>query len=664
MPLRSKVSEGSVKPRKKCKAAPVEGTSEVRSPKGKKRARTDPPSCQESKKSRTEQSSQSDETDISQMSESTKKVLSGRGITALFEIQAKAFRPAFEGRDVVGRAKTGCGKTLAFVLPLVERILSQGWAKEQTGRRTPLCISLAPTRELAKQILTDFEGVGGAAGLYTSCFYGGTPFGPQCEQARSGIDVLVCTPGRMLDHIRRGTIDLSRCRMLVLDEADEMLSMGFQEDVDAILNALPQDKVQKLLFSATIPKWVNALVSKHLHEPVQIDVAGEDVNATNLLIKHQCVSCPPQMRGDCIGDLCKIHAGCFGRTLVFTDTKKECDELATNEKLRTIGASVLHGDISQGMRETVMESFREGRVRCLVATDVAARGLDVPAVDLVVQTHPPTDLDKYVHRAGRTARGGREGTCVTFYSYNEEKVLRLLEHKKGIKLQRISPPQPVDVVAAAAGDAVKQLDHVHQDSVDAFADKARELIADRGADVALAAALAALTGHSRRLKGRSLLSAFEGYTAMRLDSEREFESESKGWWMLRNTLSQEIMGQIKGMSLCEGRRACIFDVPDDLVTIVLRAPWWKSLTVSVAKELPDLIKKHCDLDAAKSWIQQRWQRIRDHKKTDNFAGNTSRGTEQSRGRGAGMGRGSGRGSADRDGPRQGGFGRGVGRGRA
>merc|ERR1719375_1769516 len=159
--------------------------------------------------------------------------------------------------------------------------------------------------------------------------------------------------------------------------------MGFSEDVDAIMAALPQEPgvVQKLLFSATLPQWVNALKAKHLKDPLTIDVAGNDQNATNLKITHKSISCPPFARGDCLGDLCKVHAGAFGKTLVFTDTKKECDELSSNEKLMNIGAGVLHGDITQAQREVTMEGFRSGRIRCLIATDVASRGLDVPNVD-------------------------------------------------------------------------------------------------------------------------------------------------------------------------------------------------------------------------------------------------------------------------------------------
>jgi len=602
--------------------------------------------------------------DVPELSAATRQVLSGRGIHSLFEIQQKAFGPAFAGGDVVGRAKTGCGKTLAFVLPIVERIRTQGLVVESGCRRTPICVAVAPTRELARQIFGDFEAVGEVAGLRVKCFYGGTAFGPQCQDLRDGIDIVVCTPGRLLDHVRRLTVDLSHCRALVLDEADEMLSMGFQEDVDSIMEALPRENVQKLLFSATLPKWVNALVSKHLRDPVWIDVTrDDDKNATNSMIVHKCVSCPPHMRGDCIGDLCKVHAGHFGKTLVFTGTKKECDELAANDKLAAIGAGVLHGDIGQNQRDSVMDGFRSGRIRCLVATDVAARGLDVPAVDLVVQTHPPQDLDMYVHRAGRTARAGREGTSVTFYTQREEYIIQLLEHKRGIKMQRVGPPQPADIVRAAVADAVKRLDHVHQDSVDAFSSKARELVAERGAEVALAAALAALTGHERRLRGRSLLSAFEGFTAMLLESDRDIEKDSKGWYLLRQMLPEDIVRSCKGLVMCKGGRSCVFDVPDDMAPRVLQAKLWHSVRISVPVELPELQGRHWDLCSAAQQLsqnkQERWKRIQEKKsaeksdRSEKWPRCDAQGSELSRGSGRGRSGGLGRGL---------GIGRGVGSG--
>lgn len=603
--LSPKLAPKPIKLKKKRKTQDGAKETELKDGLAKKKAKNEKPPPEVPKDGRADLGV-CDVADIQDISEDTRKALEHRNIRRLFEIQQKAFAPSFAGKDVVGRAKTGCGKTLAFVLPVVERIRANGFAKH-ASKKTPLSVTIAPTRELAKQIFNDFELLGKAAGLNVKCFYGGTAFGPQCDDLRAGVEVLVCTPGRLLDHLRRGTADLSKCKTLILDEADEMLSMGFQEDIEAVMDYLPKSDCQKMLFSATLPKWVNALVSKHLQSPVWIDVTQDaEGGNNNKLITHQCVQCPPQMRADCIGDLCKVHAGAYGKTIVFVNTKKDCDELASNDKLMAIGAGVLHGDIPQNTRETTMEGFRCGRIRCLVATDVAARGIDVPAVDLVVQTRPPQDLESYIHRSGRTGRAGRPGTSICFYSYSEEYILRLIEHKKGIKMQRVGPPQPTDVVSSAAEDAVRQLDHVHQASVDAFLEKAREIIADRGAEVALAASLAALTGHTRELRGRSLLSAFEGQTAMILESERTIETDSKGWYLLRQFLPADIVERCKGCKRCKDDKRCIFDVPNDLVLKVLEAECWKGNKIYVAKDLPELQERETDLQAAS-------QRLKDNK---------------------------------------------------
>jgi len=528
---------------------------------------------------------------------------------------------------------------------------------------------MAPTRELAKQIHTEFACIASAHGLVAACLYGGAPFGPQCDELRAGLDVVVATPGRLLDHIRRETISLQSVRFVILDEADEMLSMGFQDDVEDILSHVPSSS-QKLLFSATMPKWVKALVSKHLDAGhAVVDVVGEGAeNQANKNITHECISCAPFERGETLADLCKVHAGAFGKTLVFTDTKKECDELAQNAKLVAMGAGVLHGDIPQNAREVTMENFRTGKIKLLIATDVAARGLDVPNVDLVVQTHPPQDLDTYVHRSGRTARGGRTGTCVTFYSRNEEYMLRLLQHKKGIPIRRRGPAQPSEIVAQAARDAVRQVDHIHQDNVEAFTKVAEELLAERESPVfLLAASLAAMTGYTERIKFRSLLTSYEGAQAMLLDSEREIEQPSKAWYLLRQMVPHEVSEACKGMQVVKGRRAAIFDCPQEHVPKVLNAQCWRGIKFSVATELPELephpnhqgnsveddMRQHADSQ------KRRWEKIKGYRSRE-AAEKQERRERFGDGDGKGKGRGKGKGKGGADG---GAKGKGKGRGR-
>lgn len=557
---------------------------------------------------------------VAGLSKITRQVLQGRGFTSLLEVQHRSFEPIFTGKDTVGRAKTGTGKTLAFCLPVFERIVADGLSDGKAGRK-PLMVGLAPTRELAKQINVELSLVATAHSLKATCLYGGTPFGPQVDAIRAGLDVVIATPGRLLDHLKRGTLFLDAARFFVLDEADEMLSMGFQEDIEAILSHCPTS-AQKLLFSATLPNWVQSIITKHLRQDyVTVDVVGKDANKTNANITHQCISCSPFERGDTLADLCKVHAGSFGKTLVFTDTKKDCDELAKHPTLVQMGAGVLHGDIPQASREVAMENFRTGKLRLLLATDVAARGLDVPNVDLVVMTRPPGDLDTYVHRSGRTGRAGRSGTAVIFYTRNEEYLIRLLQHKKGIPITRRGPPQPSEIVSQAARDSVRQIDQIHQDNVDAFAKVAEELLAERGSAVfLLSAALAAMTGYTSRIKCRSLLSSFEGTVAILLESEKEIEATTKAWFLLRKHVPEWLSALCRGMQVVKGKHAAIFDCPQEHQDIILKAECWRGIKFSVAKELPELElhpnaggSVQDDLRKQSEWRARKWDKIKGYK---------------------------------------------------
>merc|ERR1719296_18496 len=337
-----------------------------------------------------------------------------------------------------------------------------------------------------------------------------------------------------------------------------------------------------------------------------------------------------------------------------------------------MGAGQLHGDIPQNAREVTMENFRSGKIRLLIATDVAARGLDVPNVDLVVMCRPPADLDTYVHRSGRTARGGRSGTCCVFYTRNEEYLLRMLQRKKGITLKRRGPPQPSEVVAQAARDAVRQVDHIHQDNVDAFAKVAEEMLAERGSPVfLLSACLAAMTGYTAQIKHRSLLTCYLGCVAIQLKSEQVIESTSKAWYLLRKNVSDEVATAAKAMQLaCDGYSA-IFDVPQAMVDQVIKAETWKGVKFSVATELPDLQANRPGGFSAGDDEQQfadnqkrRWDKINSYRQRESeqkqatregAAKGTGRGFKRrfedgaeaggggGRGRGAGGGRGGGRG---------------------
>eukprot|EP00928_Gymnodinium_smaydae_P052934 TRINITY_DN37051_c0_g1_i1.p1 TRINITY_DN37051_c0_g1~~TRINITY_DN37051_c0_g1_i1.p1 ORF type:complete len:743 (-),score=216.29 TRINITY_DN37051_c0_g1_i1:238-2466(-) len=611
--------------------------------------------------------------EVGKLSKETKAWLTSRQITTLFEVQHRSFEPVFAGKDTVGRAKTGCGKTLAFVLPLVERIVADGLSSGKAGRK-PLMLGLAPTRELARQIHSVLDPLAAVHSLKAACLYGGAPFGPQCGEVRAGLDCVIATPGRLLDHLQRDTLSAEAVRFVVLDEADEMLSMGFQEDVETILSKVPAG-AQKLLFSATMPKWVSGLIGKHLKKDhTVVDVVGDRAdNQANANITHQCISCSPMERGDTLADLCKTFAGSFGKTLVFTDTKKECDELAQHPTLIQMGAGQLHGDLPQNARDVTTENFRTGKIRILIATDVAARGLDIDNVELVVMVRPPRDMETYIHRSGRTGRGGKKGTCIVFYTLREEYMVRLLRKQKGIPIKRRGPPQPHEVVAQAARDCVRQLDTIHQDNVDAFTKVAEELLAERGEPTfILAAALAAMTGYTARIKSRSLLTSFEGSTAMILESDRGIDKTGKAWYLLRNMLPESATQGIKAMTLVKGGYSAIFDCPQDQVPTVLKAELWKGTKLSVAEELPELEAHEStsladDIQQHREQQQRHWERIKGKKSDGDGKGGKGKGKDRDGdGKGKGKGKDKGKGKfKGKDGHEadSGGGGRGRGGGR-
>eukprot|EP00795_Rhopilema_esculentum_P008058 gene8058-13973_t len=389
------------------------------------------------------------------ISSKTVKKLQERGITHLFPIQAKTYDYVYDGCDIIARAKTGTGKTLSFALPLCEKLREIKQVKDKG--RPPMVLTLAPTRELANQILKEFELIKSKK-LSTVCVYGGVSYDSQEAAFRNGLDILVGTPGRIFDHMERGNLDLSKLKHVVLDEADRMLEMGFQEKVDEILkNAYTQGKPQTLLFSATVPTWVSKASKKYMGEDKKlVDLVGEEGDQTACGVEHKALRCPYHERAATIADIVQVYSGAHGRAMIFTSTKKEANELALNSVLKQ-ETQVLHGDINQAQREITLSSFREGKIRVLVATDVASRGLDIPEVDLVIQTEPPADIDSYIHRSGRTGRAGRTGVCIVFYKPNQEYLLQAVEKQAGIKFMRIGAPQPSDIIKASAKDATSKI---------------------------------------------------------------------------------------------------------------------------------------------------------------------------------------------------------------
>ena len=340
------------------------------------------------------------------LGENIVRVLAELGAATPFPIQAATVAPILEGRDVLARGRTGSGKTIAFGAPLVESILrSQAGSRREFGR-SPKALVLAPTRELALQIDRTIQPIARSVGLFTTQIYGGVPQARQVGALKKGVDIIVGTPGRIEDLVEQGKLDLSDVRIAVLDEADHMCELGFLEPVQRILR-LTADGSQKLLFSATLDREVAALVDEFLVEPAVYEVAGEDQDSST--IEHRVLVIDHRDKAEILTSLVDRD----GKTLVFARTRAYAEMLAEQFDEAGIAAVALHGDLNQQKRTRNLEKLTSGRVNVLVATDVAARGIHVDDIDLVIQADAPDEYKTYLHRSGRTGRAGREGRVVT-----------------------------------------------------------------------------------------------------------------------------------------------------------------------------------------------------------------------------------------------------------
>ncbi|KAL5977354.1 DEAD-box ATP-dependent RNA helicase 53, mitochondrial [Asimina triloba] len=358
------------------------------------------------------------------------RALSKKGITKLFPIQRAVLEPAMQGRDMIGRARTGTGKTLAFGIPIMDKII-QFNAKHGRGRN-PLALVMAPTRELARQVEKEFRE--SAPILDTICVYGGVPISSQMNTLDYGVDVVVGTPGRIIDLLKRGALNLSEVQFVVLDEADQMLNVGFDEDVEIILEKIPQ-KHQSMMFSATMPNWIRRLTQKYLKDPVTIDLVGDSDKKLAEGIALYSIASDTFSKPSILGPLITEHAK-GGKCIVFTQTKRDADRLS-HSMGHSFRCEPLHGDISQNQRERTLAGFRDGRFNILIATDVAARGLDVPNVDLIIHYELPNSSEIFVHRSGRTGRAGKTGTAILIYTEQQTRSVRVIEQDVGCKFKEL-----------------------------------------------------------------------------------------------------------------------------------------------------------------------------------------------------------------------------------
>ena len=347
------------------------------------------------------------------------KALAAEGYTTPTPIQAQAIPGVLAGRDLMGIAQTGTGKTAAFALPILHRLAAERRPALRAGTRA---LILSPTRELATQIAESFRTYGKHTGLTVAVMFGGMPFGPQVRAMSRGVDILVATPGRLIDHVEQRTVDLKGTEILVLDEADQMLDMGFIQPIRKILGKLSQRR-QSLFFSATMPREIGALAAEMLRDPLRVQVTP--VAKTADRVRQSVIHVEPQKKSALLVELFADPA--MKRTLVFTRTKRGADKVARHLEAAGVLVAAIHGNKSQSQRERALNQFRNGHIRGLVATDIAARGIDIDEVTHVVNFELPNIPESYVHRIGRTARAGADGIAISLCSGDERAFLRDIE---------------------------------------------------------------------------------------------------------------------------------------------------------------------------------------------------------------------------------------------
>ncbi|TVQ93376.1 MAG: DEAD/DEAH box helicase [Deltaproteobacteria bacterium] len=395
-------------------------------------------------------------------------------------IQVEAIPVMLSGRDMVGGARTGSGKTAAFGLPLLHRVRDGGPVR---------ALVLAPTRELALQVTDALQSYAAALRLELVCVYGGAPYEPQLRALRRGATVIVGTPGRLLDHLDRGSLDLSGIEVVVLDEADEMLRMGFLDDVERLLGATPAGR-QVALFSATMPPPIRRVARAHLTDPVEVQVEQDALSVDH--IQQRWVLVPKRHKLDALMRVLRVSPP--GGTLVFARTRAACAELADALAREGFGADALHGDLSQSARERVLNRLRAESLDVLVATDVAARGLDVDHLGMVINVDLPDSTEVYVHRIGRVGRAGRAGMAVSFATPRERRQIRSMERTLGVDITQFDVPSDRAIVRAQRERLADELGQTLERDLDQVAQWLSELSEARSwsMDQVAAAAVARL----------------------------------------------------------------------------------------------------------------------------------------------------------------------------
>ncbi|GKU80837.1 DEAD/DEAH box helicase [Niallia sp. NCCP-28] len=414
------------------------------------------------------------------LSSSLEKALSNMGFEEPTPIQAQALPIALSGKDMIGQAQTGTGKTTAFGVPLLEAI--------EVGKAVQGLV-LAPTRELAVQVAEELNRIGAVKGIRTLPVYGGQDINRQIRGLKKKPEIIAATPGRLIDHIERKTIRLQDLKMIVLDEADEMLNMGFIDDIERILSETPESR-QTLLFSATMPRRIQSLAERFMKEPEIVKVKAKEMTVTN--IEQHYMEVQERQKFDVLCSLLDIQSPELA--IVFGRTKKRVDEVVEGLIKRGYSAEGIHGDIPQGKRDQVIRRFKEQTIDIMVATDVAARGLDISGVSHVYNFDIPQDPESYVHRIGRTGRAGKKGLAITFVSPRELDHLRIIENVTKKKMTKKPIPSLTDVLAGSQQATINKITKtVEENAYAEYKRVAESLLEEQDSVTLLAAALKLLT---------------------------------------------------------------------------------------------------------------------------------------------------------------------------
>ena len=439
--------------------------------------------------------------------------LSEMGFEEPTPIQKMAIPPVLQGKDIIGRAQTGTGKTAAFGIPLIEQ-------RPEAKGRYPYAIVLAPTRELAVQVSQEINKMGARAGVLSLPIYGGQSIELQIRSLKRGAEIVVGTPGRVLDHMRRKTLVLKDIKTVVLDEADEMLNMGFIEDIEKILGGIPGER-QTMLFSATMPKEIIRISKNYMNKPVHVGVDASEMVVAK--IKQVFYEVREEDKIKALTRLLDVEGPAL--TLVFCHTKKEVDEVAGRLQQMGYPAGAIHGDFTQSHRDEMMRKFKGGDIDILVATDVAARGLDIPDVSHVINFSIPQDPEGYIHRIGRTGRAGKSGIAITFVTPRQYRQLKLIEQSAKTRISKAKLPSREEVrkakeeeLAAGVEDIIKEGKHSR------FYEMAKRLFEKYSPEDVSAAALSMLldTEDTQEIEEPG-----KGYAGQQKDSVRLFMTIGK-----------------------------------------------------------------------------------------------------------------------------------------